>query len=314
MLGARDLDIAPAPGDASAWRSYRLAHGGRTYTALDTSPDREDLRRFVEIARRLHDLGLNVPKVLAQDPEQGFLLLSDLGDRHYLTRLDEQTVERLYGDALGALVVLQAGIYTDSAFLPDYDERRLRAELELFREWYLIRHLGLALSAEDHGVLDRSFDLLVGAMLEQPRVWVHRAFHSRNLVITEKHNPGVLGFQGAAIGPECYDLVSLLCDCYIAWPRERIEDWTMGYHDLARQSGIPVCEDEERFLRWFDPAGVQRHLMTAGLFARLHHRDARPDTLADIARTLAYVQEVAARRAELAALRGLLSRPETPRS
>ena len=161
---------------------------------------------------------------------------------------------------MGALVVLQTGTFTDAAagFLPDYDEILLRRELEIFREWYLGRHRNLTLTPSQQAVLEESFSLLVREALQQPRVWVHRDYHSRNLMVTPANNPGILDFQDAVLGPVTYDLASLLRDCYIAWPREQVEDWVKGYHSLALQSGIPVGEDDAQFLRWFDFMGAQR--------------------------------------------------------
>jgi len=265
------------------------------------------------MAERLHALGLNVPRVLDEDRVHGFLLLTELGERLYLRELSERTVERLYGDALGALIVLQAGSLTDSGFLPTYDAATLRRELELFREWYLIRHLGVALDAGRKATLDDTFGRLAASAMAQPKVWVHRDYHSRNLVVTERNNPGILDFQDAVHGPVTYDLVSLLRDCYISWPRERVEDWAKGYFDLAQQSGIPVGDDDQEFLRWFDLMGVQRHLKAAGIFARRHHRDGKPGYLADIPRTLGYVLEVSARCPELRALYDLLRALGAPR-
>jgi len=275
---------------------------------MDAPPDKGDMHSYVAIARRFHALGLNVPEVLEENHDLGFFLVTDLGDRLYLRHLNDRTVERLYGDALGALVVLQAGSFTQAAgkFLPDYDETLLRREMEIFREWYLGRHLGLKLAAGRQATLDKTFTLLARAALSQPRVWVHRDYHSRNLMVTDRNNPGILDFQDAVRGPVTYDLVSLLRDCYIAWPRERVEDWVKGYHDLALQSGIPVGDDDNQFLRWFDLMGAQRHLKATGIFARLNHRDGKPGYLSDIPRTLGYVQEVSARYPELQPLNALL--------
>lgn len=306
VLGRADCDIRAASEDASFRRYFRVTAGAESYIAMDAPPEKEDLHPYLAVAARFRALGLHVPEVFHQDLGSGFLLLSDLGDRLYLRHLDEQNVERLYGDALGALVVLQAGVFTDSAFLPDYDHTLLSREMELFREWYLVRHLGRTLSQKENAVLDRVFELLARSALDQPRVWVHRDFHSRNLMVTAENNPGILDFQDAVRGPVTYDLVSLLRDCYIAWPRTRVEEWALGYQTLALQSGLPVCEDETLFLRWFDWMGVQRHLKATGIFARLNHRDGKSGYLRDIPRTLGYVQEVSARYPELEGLHQLL--------
>jgi len=305
-------EVRPASSDASFRRYFRVTLDGASYIAMDAPPGKEDLRPYIEVARRFRQVGLNVPRILAQDLERGFLLITDLGERLYLQCLNEKNVERLYGDALGALVVLQAGVYTDSAFLPAYDEALLNQEMELFREWYLGRHMGLRLTTAQHSVLDEVYGLLTRSALEQPRVWVHRDYHSRNLMVTDVNNPGILDFQDAVCGPVTYDLVSLLRDCYIAWPSVRVVDWVMGYHALAQQSGIPICEDEHLFLRWFDLMGVQRHLKATGIFSRLCHRDGKAGYLNDIPRTLGYVLEVCARYPELEPLHRLLQDLQVP--
>lgn len=315
VLGTVKFDIRPASTDASFRRYFRITLGPRSLIAMDAPPDKGDVHSYMTVARRFHDIGLNVPQVLEADPEQGFLLITDLGERLYLAHLNEQTVERLYGDALGALIVLQAGTAatgtTDNP-LPDYDAGLLMREMEIFREWYLGRHLRLRLSAVQNRVLDEAITQLVTSALSQPRVWVHRDYHSRNLMVTHPNNPGILDFQDAVLGPVTYDLVSLLRDCYIAWPRMRVEGWVKGHYKLALRSGIPVGEDDSLFLRWFDLMGVQRHLKATGIFARLNHRDGKPGYLADIPRTLGYVDEVSARYPELHALRALLHELRLP--
>jgi hypothetical protein len=313
MLGAGVFDIRPASADASFRRYFRVTQGQRSLIVMDAPPDKGGMGPYVTIARHFHALGLNVPEVLEQDHERGFLLITDLGEQLYQGSLNEQTVERLYGDALGALIVLQAGTsITTDKFLPDYDEALLLREMEIFREWYLGRHLGLRLSAGQNRVLDEVFAQLARSALAQPRVWVHRDYHSRNLMVTRLNNPGILDFQDAVLGPVTYDLVSLLRDCYIAWPRQRVEDWVKGYHELALQSGIPAGEDDAGFLRWFDLMGVQRHLKASGIFARLNHRDGKPGYLEDIPRTLGYVHEVSTRYPELQPLQALLHELKLP--
>ena len=306
VLASAEYEIRPASADASFRRYFRVFAGGETHIVMDAPPDKEDMRPFIQIAERLYALGLNVPLVLQQDLQRGFLLLSDLGQRLYLSQLTDATVERLYGDALGALVVLQAGIFTDATTLPEYDNAMLLREMDLFREWYLGRHLGVTLSSAQQAVLDHAYATLCRSALEQPQVWVHRDYHSRNLMQTQVNNPGILDFQDAVRGPVTYDLVSLLRDCYIAWPRARVEDWALGYQTLALQSGLPVCADEALFLRWFDLMGVQRHLKATGIFARLNHRDGKPGYLGDIPRTLGYVLDVAGRYADLQPLARVL--------
>lgn len=312
ILNRSDLALRPASADASFRRYFRVCFGDESYIVVDAPPDKEDMGPFIRIAGRFGALGLNVPRVLAHDAAQGFAVITDLGDRLYLDHLSGTTVDRLYRDALGALVVLQAGTCAPDDFLPDYDADLLHREMELFREWYLGRHLGLRLTAVQHRVLDGAFALLVDSALAQPRVWVHRDYHARNLMLTDVNNPGILDFQDAVRGPVTYDLVSLLRDCYVAWPSARVWDWVKTYLALARQSGIPVGDDEQLFNRWFDWMGMQRHLKATGIFARLKHRDGKPVYINDIPRTLRYVHQVSAAYPELDSLRALLVELKLP--
>lgn len=295
-LSFREYTLKPASADASFRRYFRVSHDGSSFIVMDAPPDREDSRPFISISKLFFDVGLNVPEVIDADLEQGFLLLSDLGSKLYLDELGKQTVERLYGDALGALATIQSCVAVDAA-LPVYDKTLLMSEMELFREWLLGTHLGLQLSDAQQLMLDDVFSELASNALEQPQVCVHRDYHSRNLMVTGVNNPGILDFQDAVIGPLTYDLVSLLRDCYIKWPGEQVHDWALGYQQLALKSGIlqEQYDDPQQFLRWFDLMGVQRHLKAAGIFARLNHRDGKPGYLEDIPRTLSYVTEVAGR-------------------
>jgi aminoglycoside/choline kinase family phosphotransferase len=303
-VGLEGFELEPASGDASFRRYFRVTlPDGTTAMAMDAPPEQEVSASFVALDRQLARLGLHVPALRAEQLEQGFLLLEDLGSRHYLDALNDQSADRLYGDALGALVTVQALGPRDG--LPPYDRALLLQEMALFRAWLVGRHLGLELTTEEHRMLDEVFELLVGNALEQPRVCVLRDFHSRNLMVTATHNPGILDFQDAVIGPVTYDLVSLLKDCYIRWPRERVEAWVAGYFQLALQSGVLPEQHERQFLRWFDLMGVQRHLKAAGIFARLKVRDGKGGYLGDIPRTLGYVVEMGRLYPELAALGAL---------
>ncbi len=295
-LGLPDYEIAPASADASFRRYFRVSFNGESRIAMDAPPQQEDSRPFVAVGRVLHQAGLNVPQILHDDLEQGFLLLSDLGSRPYLDALTEESVERLYGDALGALAAMQTCVPSEN--LPAYDEALLQREMALFPDWFLTTHLGLTLSDSEQQLLSETFTLLAESALAQPQVFVHRDYHSRNLMVCE-HNPGILDFQDAVRGPVTYDLVSLLRDCYIAWPRQQVEEWVQGYHDIALDHGIIRAPMSAQFLRWFDLMGVQRHLKAIGIFARLNHRDGKPGYLNDIPRTLGYVEEVSARYPEL---------------
>lgn len=305
-LDVDEYEIQPASEDASFRRYFRIFAGGECFIAMDAPPEKEDIRPFIQIAERFLSIGLNVPEIYYQDTGQGFLLISDLGKRAYLDELNEQTVERLYGDAMGALVVLQAGTYTDPEFLPDYSEALLMSEMELFRDWYLGKHLQRQLDPAQTSVIDQTFAYLCDQAQRQTKVWVHRDYHSRNLMLYPGHNPGIIDFQDAVSGPVTYDLVSLLRDCYISWPREQVEEWVKGYHQLALESGIRACEDDEEFVRWFDVMGVQRHLKAIGIFSRLNYRDSKPGYLNDIPRTLGYVIEVCQRHEPLSPFYDLL--------
>jgi N-acetylmuramate 1-kinase len=292
--------LMPASSDASFRRYFRVTHDGSSFIVMDAPPEKEDTRPFVTVARLFLDVGVNVPEILDESADLGFLLLSDLGSRSYLDDLSDETVERLYGDALGALAAIQA-CAPARGVLPDYDLALLMREMALFRDWLVGTHLGIVPNKTQSFMLEQTFARLAENALSQPQVCVHRDYHSRNLMVTRRNNPGMLDFQDAVIGPVTYDLVSLLRDCYIAWPHDRVEAWALGYQELALQSGIlrEEHEDPARFLRWFDLMGVQRHLKAAGIFARLNHRDGKPGYLNDIPRTLGYVIDVARRHGEI---------------
>jgi len=304
-FGWSDLRLEPASADASFRRYFRVTRGTGSVVAMDAPPDKEDVEPYLRVAAMLEAIGVNAPRVLERNEAAGFLLLTDLGATTYLEALaDAGRAEALYADAISALVRIQARGGEAARSLPPYDERLLRFEMSLFTDWLLERHLALPLDEAGRRDVAQAFDTLVASALEQPRVFVHRDYHSRNLMVCPGNNPGILDFQDAVTGAVTYDLVSLLRDCYIAWPRHRVEDWALGYQELALQSGILREEhgDPEQFLRWFDLMGVQRHLKAAGIFARLNHRDGKPGYLGDIPRTLGYVVDVAGRHDELGPL------------
>ncbi len=299
--------IVPASADASFRRYFRVTcTDGSCWIAMDAPPEKEDIRSFVVVSALLSGLGLHVPEVLAQDEVRGFLLLTDLGPQQYLGVLDNDSVNRLYDDALQALVRLQSCPGERLKEIPLYGEELLRSELDLFSDWYLQRLLGVSLSGGELEEWEEICALLIASALEQPRVLVHRDFHSRNLMVSEP-NPGILDFQDAVIGPVSYDLVSLLKDCYIAWPRDRVEAWVRRYQQLAGDAGVLQEATFEELLRWFDLMGVQRHLKATGIFARLKIRDGKSAYLQDIPRTLGYVKEACARYPELERLERLLA-------
>ena len=297
-----EFELQPASSDASFRRYFRVfpmndgpvSGDDHTLIVMDAPPDKEDSGPFVNVATLMAGIGLNVPLIKHSNLDQGFLLLSDLGTNQYLSALNESNVERLYGDALQALLTLQRKGPKDDE-LPPYDHALLMREMELFRQWYLKTHLKLDLSGVEERMLSDQFELLAQEALSQPKVCVHRDFHSRNLMLTAASNPGILDFQDAVIGPVAYDLVSLLRDCYISWPKAQVEAWALNYLLRAAEEGVIEERDETRLLRWFDWMGVQRHLKATGIFARLNHRDNKPGYLQDIPRTLSYVVDVAGR-------------------
>jgi aminoglycoside/choline kinase family phosphotransferase len=272
---------------------------------MDAPPDNEDCRPFVAVARYLRELGLNVPIVYEADFDQGFLLLSDLGSDHYLDLLEDKSREGLYADAIDALIVMQSSGKKDG--LPAYSSGLLLQEMNLFREWLLGRYLGLYLDVTEQQMLDNLSELLIANALEQPQVFVHRDYHSRNLLVMPESNPGILDFQDAVIGPVTYDLVSLLKDCYISWPRQQVKEWVLGYYARAVESEVLLEGQESQLLRWFDLIGVQRHLKASGIFARLNIRDGKTGYMKDIPRTLNYILEIAPEYPELEQLSRTIS-------
>ncbi len=298
-------DIAPASADASFRRYFRITDTEKTFIVMDAPPEKEDSKPFVDIAKLLFDVGLNVPQILQQDLEQGFLLLSDLGNTVFLSELNNNTVDEMYGSAMKSLLLMQKNKKPD---LPAYDETLLRNELNLFPDWYLEKQLKITVSAEQKEVLEQTFEILIKNALEQPQVCVHRDYHSRNLMVNENNSdaPGVIDFQDAVIGAVTYDLVSLLKDCYIDWPREKIETWVKYFHSEAESLGIINNVSFDKFLRWFDLMGLQRHLKVAGIFSRLKHRDGKTGYLKDIPRTMDYVFDVLERYPEFKPLQKLL--------
>ncbi len=302
-LGLGADDLRPASEDASFRCYFRLtAPDGETRVVMDAPPDREPLGPFLDIDRRLRAAGLSAPEILACDEARGFLLLEDFGDVHYLAVLDEVNADALYGDAMEAIRVMQTGVAADD--LPPYDEALLRREMALFPEWFLGALLGIELNAAQQALWQTATDRLVASALEQPRAFVHRDYHSRNLMYLDSgRNPGLLDFQDAVLGPVTYDLVSLLRDCYIAWPRVRVEAWA---RDFLAGAGHLRGIEPARFLRWFDRMGAQRQLKAIGIFARLKLRDGKPGYLKDIPRTLGYLLDACQRDPALVDLGGLL--------
>jgi aminoglycoside/choline kinase family phosphotransferase len=364
-LGLHPERVEPASADASFRRYFRAFSDGSTFIVMDAPPGKEDVRPYLKVTRLLEALGAHVPHVHEADIERGLLLLEDLGGTHYLSRLNAgDDPDRLYADALRVLADIQVRGEEAAAELPPYDREVLARELALMPEWFLGKHLALELSTADSQMIAAAFEFLVVEALAQPAVFVHRDYHSRNLMVVDEgvsgagrssarlsgarvhgegtpggaargargagagngngsgRNPGVLDFQDALRGPIGYDLVSLLKDCYISWPRERVVGWVSGYRGLLRTRGGEMGgrlagSDEAEFLRWFDLIGVQRHIKVLGIFARLWYRDGKAGYLNDLPLTLDYVRDTCARYAELGDLARFLEQrvvPELPRA
>lgn len=292
--------LRPASSDASFRRYFRLDAGARTLVVMDAPPPHEDVGPFLHVGGLLSQAGLNVPRVLAQDPAQGLLLLSDLGRDTYYQRiqagLPDAQLQSLYRDALAALVRMQQA-RTDG--LPAYDQPRLAAELELFPEWYVARHHGVQLDDKAAAALQQIFGLLSAANGAQPPVLVHRDFHSPNLMVCDDPaygpNPGVLDFQDALAGPLTYDLASLVTDARTTWEEPQQLDWAVRYWEMARAAGLPVDSDFAVFHQAYEWMSLQRNLRILGVFARLHHRDGKSAYLGHMPRVNGYVRQVAQR-------------------
>jgi N-acetylmuramate 1-kinase len=312
VLASDDFGIAPASADASFRRYFRITpakpwRGHPTLIAMDAPPPMEDCRPYVRIARLLVEAGVHAPEVLEADVERGLLLTTDLGTTTYLAALDAASAPRLYSDAIDALIRWQRATHDDA--LPPYDEALLARELALFPDWYVARQRGAALSAAQSKTLAQAFRLVLDNNLAQPRVYVHRDYHSRNLMVSVP-NPGVLDFQDAVIGPITYDLVSLLRDAYISWDESRQIDWAVRYWERARDAGLPVRGDFADFWRDFEWMGVQRQLKVLGIFARLNHRDGKAGYVPDMPRVMTYLRNACARYRALGPLLALIDELE----
>lgn len=298
------ITLAPASADASFRRYFRATFANRTLIVMDAPPGKEDCRPFLHISRLFEDAGTHVPHVYAQDLEQGFLLLSDLGNTTYLQALTAANARGLYDAATDALIRIQLASRENE--LPLYDEVLLMREMRLFPEWYIARHLGVTLSGAQNAKLETVFARIIANNLAQPRVYVHRDYHSRNLMKLEENNPGILDFQDAVYGPITYDLASLFKDAYIRWEEAEVIDWLVHYWEKARKTGLPVNNDFSEFYRDYEWMGVQRHLKVLGIFARLFHRDGKDGYLKDLPLVMAYLRAACARYIDLKPLLNLL--------
>jgi aminoglycoside/choline kinase family phosphotransferase len=282
-------------GDASFRRYFRQSTENTTYIAVDAPPEKENSEPFVTIANAWFKQGINVPQVIKADLEQGFMLLSDMGDQLFLPLLNDASAQGLYHQALDSLI----GIQQTQLELPPYDAPLLDREMALFTDWYLGEHLGFELSPQEQGILQHTFEVLRESALGQIQVPVHRDYHSRNIMVLEDDSLGIIDFQDAVHGPITYDVVSLLRDCYVAWPIEQVEQWAQDYFAKARDVGLIGAISDEQLMLWFDWMGIQRHLKAVGIFARLNHRDGKTAYMNDIPRTLNYIVEVSAKYSTL---------------
>lgn len=307
VAGLQDsnLTLAPASVDAS-FRSYWRSSGEHgNHIVMDAPPGHENIASWLDVAARLETAGVHVPHIVAFDVAQGFVLMEDLGNRTYLPELNDDSVDVLYGAALDALLAMQTG--ADAAGLPGYDRERLLTEMRLLPTWFLEKHLGHKTTDVETAIIERAFGWLADVAAEQPVVFVHRDFHSRNLLVCKDDTPGVIDFQDAVLGPITYDLVSLLRDCYIEWDNARVEAWVESYRVRAVEAGlIGHGVDSQTFLRWFDLIGVQRHIKVLGIFCRLWYRDGKAQYLGDLTLVWRYVARIARRYPELAELLALL--------
>lgn len=299
QLGRKDLSIAPASADASFRRYFRLSAAGQSWVLMDAPPDKENCEPFIHIAGLVRDAKLNGPIVHAQDLAQGFLLLSDLGTQTYLHVINESNADALFAPAITALIQWQ--LSSKPHELPPYDDALLRRELALFPDWYVAKHLQRELTPSQASLLRGAEDVLVASALAQSKVYVHRDYMPRNLMISTP-NPGILDFQDAVYGPITYDVVSLFKDAFLSWPENRVRVWATQYWNEARAAGLPLSSDFNAFYRDFELMGLQRHLKVLGIFARINYRDGKPHYLKDTPRFIRYVREVAGRHAELGGL------------
>jgi aminoglycoside/choline kinase family phosphotransferase len=301
----------PASADASFRRYFRFdvlpdlrAKLGDTLIAMDAPPERENVPAFIHVDGLLFDAGLTVPAIVARDVDRGYLLLSDLGTTTYLQRLDSDNASFMYSDAVDALIAMQLASAPD--VLPEFDRAFVMRELNIFPEWFVAKHLGVTMTPAQQATLDKVFETITSNVLAQQQVFMHRDFHSRNLMWLEQGNPGVLDFQDAVYGPVTYDLASLLRDAYVQWDEEFVLDWVVRYWQSAKKVGLPVNPDIDAFYRDFEFMALQRHLKILGIFCRLNYRDGKPHYLADLPTVLDYVRKTCNRYIELKPLVRLL--------
>ena len=305
VFGSQDFSCEPASSDASFRRYFRVVYKGKSFVVMDAPPAKEDCVPFLNIATLLCSSGVQAPTIYHHSLSQGFMVLSDFGAISYMDALSNDTVNDLYADASSVLHLLHE-IPTNTENLPVYSETMLFQEMTLFREWFIEGLLKINLSDQEVVALEQTQATLTKSALEQPQVFVHRDYHSRNLMLTDEKNPGVIDFQDAVIGPMTYDLVSLYRDCYISWPDEQVYKWLDEFLSTRSNSGLKDGFTTQQFYQWFDLMGVQRHMKAIGIFSRLLLRDGKAGYLADIPRTLNYIKQVSMKHPTLDALRELI--------
>ncbi len=303
----KEFSLAPASADASFRRYFRISAEGKTWIAMDAPPPQEDCRPFVKIAALMRDAGLNVPHVVAQDIERGFLLLSDLGATTFLNGFTADNPNALFSDAIDALITWQ--LASKPGVLPPYDAALLQREIDLFPEWYVGQHLQTTFTDAQQKVFAATSKLLIDAALAQPKVYVHRDYMPRNLMLSTP-NPGVLDFQDAVYGPITYDVASLFRDAFVSWPEARELDWVIRYWERARAAGLPVHADFGTFWRDFEWMGLQRHIKVLGIFARINYRNGKAHYLTDTPRFIEYARKVCGRYRELGPMEKVLDELE----
>ncbi|MTI64739.1 phosphotransferase [Methylophaga sp.] len=306
VLPYGEFKLEVASSDASFRRYFRVYQHEHSRIVMDAPPEHEDIDSFISIAEFLAGFDIHVPRIFAKNREQGFLLLSDLGNTSYLSALNEHSADPLYRAAIDEIIKMQLAP-TAELELTAYDDEKLRDEMKLFPDWFLEKHLSLTPPPE----LDFVFDQLISNAIKQPQYFVHRDYHSRNLMLGPDNEVGVIDFQDAVIGPATYDLVSLLKDCYIQWPQSRLDSWLDYYFEQATDKRLLSEVDRSTFIRWFDWMGLQRHLKVLGIFCRLNYRDGKAGYMNDLPLTLNYVLQVTGRYPELASLHQFLTQSPT---
>ncbi len=312
QFSAEEISIEPMSGDAGFRRYFRFQFQGRSYIAVDAPVKYSNNQAFVDVQKIMQALDISVPEIIALDLDQGFLCLSDFGDKLLSSKLSPENMQQYYTLAIGELNKTLTCKPAQLANLPDYDEKFIRIELNIFKEWLLEKHLNINLNINEQDELNACFDYLITAITAQPKVFMHRDFHSRNIMLLPDEKLGIIDFQDAVYGPVTYDLVSLLRDCYVRWPNELITPLVERYRQQVQTLLPNENITAEKWQYWFDLTGLQRHIKASGIFARLHHRDDKSGYLTDIPLTLSYIKDVSGQYDKLSFLHELVSKRVIP--